>query len=85
MPDIGQIGPICSDSNDHPHPRTSMSSPRIAVDDDGPLRDSHPREETQELRDRRIEGIRQAIKAGTYPSDDKLELAMKRMFDELAS
>lgn len=93
MPDIGQIGPVCSDSNDHSDRRTPLSAARMpsiegpAAGDvlpgmsvDGPCRD-----ESVEDRARRIDNVRRAIAAGTYPSEEKLQVAMKRMLDELAN
>jgi len=95
MPDIGHIGPICSNSNDHLQPRSGVSTSRITLGGD---EDRTPRSspstpkvptpetplETPEDRHQRIEEIRRSIRAGTYPSEEKLQLAMKRMIDELS-
>lgn len=85
MPDIGHIGPICSDSNDRSGLRPDASSSRMGIDGEVANLESPSREETVEDRARRIQGIRRAIEAGTYPSEEKLEVAMRRMLDELSS
>ena len=41
-------------------------------------------QELPDVRAERIESIRQQIEAGTYDTDEKLEIALGRMFDELA-
>jgi len=86
MPDIGHIGPICSDSNDHLPTRSGVSTSRITLegDEDRALHPSPSTPETPEDRHQRIEEIRRSIRAGTYPSEEKLQLAMKRMIDELS-
>ena len=40
--------------------------------------------ELPDVRADRIEAIRQEIAAGTYDTDDKLEVALGRLFDDLA-
>lgn len=87
MPDIGNIGPV------FPASRSDESASRpvqlhLVHPDRAPVRDSH-RDETlvgrgeAASRRERIEAIRAAIADGTYPTEEKLQLAMRRMIDEL--
>lgn len=81
---MSDIGPICSETNHHPFARAAMSVPRIPHEADRSDHQTGERPESPTDRHRRIESIRQAIAAGTYPNEDKLEVAMKRMIEELS-
>ena len=87
MPDIGNIGPV------FPAARGDESASRqvqlhLVHPDHTALRDSR-RDETlvgrgdAASRRERIEAIRAAIADGSYPTDEKLQLAMRLMIDEL--
>lgn len=88
MPDIGPIGPVCSDPTPNPLPRSRPSTARFVMEEDRPeRRPERPADSNADAptdRHQRIERIRQAIEAGTYPCDEKLEIAMRKMIDELS-
>ncbi len=88
MPDIGNIGPAFTS---HSHRDEGVSRPvqlHLVHPDRSPAKDSH-RDETlvgrgdAASRRERIEAIRAAIADGTYPTEERLQLAMRRMIDEL--
>ncbi len=87
MPDIGNIGPV------FPSARGDENASRpvqlhLVHHDQTACRDSR-RDETlvgrgdAASRRERIETIRAAIADGSYPTEEKLQLAMRRMIDEL--
>ena len=84
MPDIGQLGPAHSA---HPE-RTPAASASDGRDMPKPWNGSGrgltgSSIEVPEDRHDRIACIRAAIQDGSYPSEEKLEIAMKRMIEEL--
>ncbi|MFZ9691719.1 MAG: hypothetical protein ACO3EP_06715 [Phycisphaerales bacterium] len=88
MPDIGNIGPVFPSSGRGEEVAARPVQLNLVHPDRVPGRDSL-RDETlvgrgeAPSRRERIEAIRTAIANGTYPTEEKLQLAMRRMIDEL--
>lgn len=87
MPDIGNIGPVFPAARSDEAPSRPVQL-HLVHPDRTDSRDSR-RDETlvgrgdAASRRERIEAIRAAIADGTYPTEEKLQLAMRRMIDEL--
>ncbi len=87
MPDIGNIGPVFSASRGDEVPSRPVQL--HLVHPDRPVARDARRDETlvgrgdAASRRERIEAIRAAIADGTYPTEEKLQLAMRRMIEEL--
>lgn len=90
MPDIGNIGPAFPSSAQRDEGISRPVQLHLVHPDRSYAKDA-PRDETlvgrgdAASRRERIESIRAAIADGTYPTEERLQLAMRRMIDELRS
>lgn len=90
MPDIGNIGPVLPASRGGDPVARPMQPIPMQLNLVRPDRESgRGRDETlvgrgdAESRRARIEAIRAAIADGSYPTEERLQVAMRRMIDEL--
>jgi negative regulator of flagellin synthesis FlgM len=63
-------------------PRTSAPTDEVQISSVGQFLDRIS--DLPEIRTSRVEQLRQAISQGNYDSDDKLELALDRLLNEIA-